>query len=197
MKLCIVSGSHRDGSQSAKLAAEIERSRYVADKFKSVEVLDLYQLSLPLWNEGVWSKTPEWEKWEVVASTVSQADAFIFITPEWGGMVPPGLKNFLLLCGLEEVGHKPALIVSISASKGGTNPVHELRATAYKNNHICFIPDHVILRHIDREAKMLIDDTNDDIFDYHISLLSHYSKALQGVRASGVVCSERFRYGMS
>lgn len=197
MKLCIISGSHRSNSQSARVANELVQLESVRSKFDQVEIIDLHEMNLPLWDEGVWSSTPAWDKWGGVSASLEESDAFIFVTPEWGGMAPPGLKNFFLLCGLEELGHKPALIVSISSSKGGSTPVLELRGTTYKNNHICFIPDHIILRYVDRDAASLIDAENIHIFDYHVILLAEYSKSLLAVRNSGVIDVDRFRYGMS
>ena len=39
------------------------------------------------------------------------------MTPEWAGMVTPGLKNLLLFATSKEVGHKPALVVGVSSSR--------------------------------------------------------------------------------
>ena len=63
----------------------------------------LYSLSgnpLPLWDEGVWSGDAKWTAvWKPVATELKSSDGLVVVSPEWSGMVPPGLKNFFLLCG--------------------------------------------------------------------------------------------------
>ena len=71
------------------------------------------------------------------------------IAPEWHGQVPAGLKNFFLICGRAEVGHKPALITTVSSGDGGAYPVAELRMSSYKNNRICYIPEQLIIRNVE------------------------------------------------
>ncbi|WP_193277909.1 NADPH-dependent FMN reductase [Vibrio navarrensis] len=147
MNITIVSGSQRANSQSAKVAYYLQT---LSQKhFTQVNVLDLHQLNLPFWNEGVWQGSEEWQVWSPIAQMLKQSDAFIFITPEWHGMATPALKNFLMLATDDELAHKPALLVSVSASVNGVYPISELRMTGNKNNHVCFLPDHLIFRQCD------------------------------------------------
>jgi hypothetical protein len=126
------------------------------------------------------------------------------VTPEWAGMVPPGLKNLLLLCEKGELAHKPALIVAVSGGSGGAYPVAELRMSGYKNNQICWLPDHVIVRaagdFIDQTERALREATPLpkpwDRVDYGLKLLLAYDEALGKVRRAGIVDLERFAYGM-
>ena len=60
-----------------------------------------------------------------------------------------------------QLGHKPALIVTVSSADGGAYPVAELRMSSYKNNRICYLPEHVILRNVER---ILNDDAKDNRF---------------------------------
>src|SRR5690606_27158588 len=97
---------------------------------------------LPLWDESMWDKDPKWDlSWGPIRKKLQNSDGIIIVSPEWAGMAPPGLKNFLLFCGNQDVGHKPALIVTVSSSMGGAYPNSELRMSGYKNNRICYIPD--------------------------------------------------------
>lgn len=141
MKLTIISGSQRPQSQSLNVANVLKQLAH--SKFDDINIIDLHQLALPFWNEGVWNDGDEWQQWKPIAQQLSQSDAFIFITPEWHGMATPALKNFLLLTTDEEIAHKPALLVSVSASINGVYPISELRMTGNKNNHVCFLPDHL------------------------------------------------------
>jgi hypothetical protein len=58
-------------------------------------------------------------------------------------------KNFFLFASSAELGHKPALLVSVSAGISGAYPIaRNSRSSSYKNNHICYIPEHLIVRQV-------------------------------------------------
>ena len=119
-------------------------------------------------------------------------------------MVPAGLKNFFLVfTGGGELAHKPALIVTVSVSDGGSFPVAELRMSSYKNNRICFIPEHLIIRFVDTvfnedpaENKDSAQEYFEERLDYCLGLLREYARALGGVRASGAASLEKYTSGM-
>lgn len=200
MELCLINGSHRVHSQSCRIADHISKMQVVADNFKRFNRIDLSNAEIPVWNEGVWDGDDEWNGWFNLAEKMQEADAFLIITPEWGGMVPPRLKNLLLLASIKETGHKPALIVSVSAGQGGFAPMTELRSFAYKNNHICYIPDHVILRNVESLFKGTETTHEQHLtgrIEYSVRLLKQYASALKSVRTSGVINDQEYKYGMS
>ena len=121
MKLAIVAGSQRPGSQSKRVADYIA-ARLAADETVETYVLDLGGAPLPPWDPSIWSGEPSplKEAWGPISAELAEADGFVIISPEWHGMVPPMLKNFLLLC-MGETQHKPGLIVAVSASAGGAS----------------------------------------------------------------------------
>lgn len=197
MKITIVSGSQRAQSQSLTVANYLQS---LADThFDEVEVLDLHQLNLPFWNEGVWQGSEEWDQWKPVAKTLKESDAFVFITPEWHGMATPALKNFLMLTTDDELAHKAALLVSVSSSINGVYPISELRMTGNKNNHVCFLPDHLIFRQVEE-----VLNTNNECSDEHLharseytmQLLASYASALAPIHRDMVNAGKSFRYGM-
>ncbi|USD34986.1 MULTISPECIES: NADPH-dependent FMN reductase [Vibrio] len=197
MKLTIVSGSQRADSQSLQVAHYL--STLANSEFAEIDILDLHQLNLPLWNEGVWSGSEEWAPWRELAQQLRSSDAFIFITPEWHGMATPALKNFLMLSTAQEMAHKPALAVSVSASVNGVYPISELRLTGSKNNHVCFLPDHLIFRNV--ESLLNKDGSvNDESFqmrsEYTIKLLSAYAHALKPIHRDMLEAGKPFLYGM-
>ncbi|MCG9596121.1 NAD(P)H-dependent oxidoreductase [Vibrio sp. Isolate25] len=197
MKLTIVSGSQRADSQSLQVAHYL--STLANSEFAEIDILDLHQLNLPLWNEGVWSGSEEWAPWRELAQQLRSSDAFIFITPEWHGMATPALKNFLMLSTAQEMAHKPALTVSVSASVNGVYPISELRLTGSKNNHVCFLPDHLIFRNV--ESLLNKDGSvNDESFqmrsEYTIKLLSAYAHALKPIHRDMLEAGKPFLYGM-
>ena len=204
MKLTIVSGSHRINSQSEKVSKVILNTIESNNLFDHADVFSLAGNPLPLWDQGVWDGE---EKWKTLLTPLrkllSESDAFVIVSPEWHGQVPAGLKNFFLLCSKKELGHKPALIVTVSDGRGGAYPVAELRMSSYKNNRICYIPEHVIVRNVTQVLNDNPDD-NDERSDtfyrerlaWTLAVLKEYASAFQQIRASGATESDKFKTGM-
>ena len=86
MKLLIVSGSQRKHSQSAKVATYLSK---VAKYYDEISHLELCRYDLPFWDGEEESKQGQGNPWTLISHKVNKADAFILITPEWGGMVTP------------------------------------------------------------------------------------------------------------
>lgn len=201
MKFFVLSGSHRAEAQTLKVARYVESvlARELAAQ------THLYSLSgnpLPLWDETS-GGAPD-ALWDPISAQLQAADALVVCTPEWSGMATPGVKNFLLNCTAGEIGHKPGLIVTVSASRGGSYPVAELRMSGTKNNRLCWIPEHVIVHHA--EANLNAPDGAADLaredtlirarLRYALRVLHEYARALASVRSSGVIDHQTFRSGM-
>ncbi|MFI5336086.1 MAG: NADPH-dependent FMN reductase [Opitutales bacterium] len=202
MKFFVLSGSHRKEAQSLKVARYIQTSLAQASAGAEVFLESLSGNPLPLWDETT-GGAPD-ELWDPISAQLKAADALVVVSPEWSGMATPGVKNFLLNCSADEVGHKPGLIVTVSAGRGGSYPVAELRMSGTKNNRLAWLPEHVIVQHA--EANLNAPDgtpglAKEDLairqrLHYALRLLAEYGKALQGVRASGVIDHRTFRNGM-
>lgn len=157
---------------------------------------------MPLWDETHGGAPTE--IWQPISRELNAADALVVISPEWSGMATPGVKNFLLNCSAAEVGHKPALIVTVSAGRGGSYPVAELRMSGAKNNRLAWLPEHVIVQHV--ETVMNLPDGSPEIgkedttirarLRYGLRLLGAYAMALKQVRGSGLIDHQKFRNGM-
>lgn len=202
MKIAIISGSHRHDSQSNKVA------HYIVNELKTLFPSDatfyfsMEDNPLPFWDQGVWDGGEHWDqKWKPVAAELQSSDAFVIVSPEWHGMVPSGLKNFFQLCSSKELGHKPGLIVTVSAGMGGSYPVAELRMSSYKNNRIVYIPEHVIVRNVEKNFNDGAPVSEEDKYlrsriRYTLKMLHAYSHALQSVRESGTIDYKAFPNGM-
>ena len=202
MKIMIVSGSHRQESQSLRV------SQYVAEDLVRIDptvVLDIFSLSgnpLPLWDESAWQETsPLASLWQPIRDRMREAHAFVFVTPEWAGMVPPGLKNLLLFATSKEVGHKPALVFGVSSSRGGSYPLTELRTSGCKNNRLLIIPEHVLIQDVSDALVGEVPVNKRDAWvrkriTFADRLLLEYGKALGSIRASGLTDDADFPYGM-
>jgi len=204
MHIAIISGSHRKGSQSARIAHYLAVRLLIVEPTASADVIELTGNPLPLWDDENNSRTtsPELQKiWDPYATRLQAADGLIVVSPEWHGMVPAGLKNFFVYWSPKEVGHKPALITTVSASINGAYPVNELRTSGYKNSRLCYIPEQLIIRNA---ATIFNGDTpsgKDDEYlrgraDFALKILVEYTKALKPVRESGITFDKRYASGM-
>ncbi len=150
LKIGIIVGSIREKSESGRIGQYIKGLLEEFDSPVSVEYFALRDLEVPLWHEGKWESGSEIKTfWQPISDRLKACDGFVVICPEWAGMAPPHLKNFLLMCDGGELAHKPAQIVAISSGTGGAYPVAELRMSGYKNNFLWWMPDHMILRQVE------------------------------------------------
>ena len=202
MQIAIIVGSHRKDSQSAKVA------RFLASQLTSLGdhscwICDLGKDPLPLWDEAIGSDAPQWSSLKALTKKIDAADAFIMIAPEWHGMVPAALKNFFLVCGGASFAHKPALPVGVSVGPGGTYPINELRTSSYKNNRLCYLPEHLIVRNcmvvMNKEESENDEGEHSYISErslYCMKQLIAYADALAQVRASGTADLTPYPNGM-
>lgn len=204
MNITIVSGSHRNPSQSEKVGRYIEK--VMKEEFDDAEpfLFSLADNPLPLWEQSIWESDPEWvERLAPLKEQLSKSDAFVIISPEWHGQVPAGLKNFFLMFNRFELGHKPALIVGVSAGTGGAYPIAELRMSSYKNNRLCYIPEHLIVRDVENVFNEKPEDNNQKSDEYLknrlnwcLKILMGYGKALKTMRDTTQVHHDDFSNGM-
>lgn len=180
--IVLLSGSNRSNSQSVKVA------RYLRDRLEklelcdSSELIDLASSRLPLWPEEDTDSV-----WNAQQSILKKATALIVISPEWNGMACPALKNFFLYAGLGELGHKPALLVGVSAGLGGAYPIAELRASSYKNSRIMYLSEQLIIRNV--ESMLNSEESSDESdsrirarADWALHVLCQYDAALRTIR---------------
>jgi len=202
MQLTILVGSHRKQSQSSRVGAYIADDFARIDPSVTIETIDLAGNPLPLWDESLWQGESELAAlWKPFRNTMRQSDGFVIIAPEWAGMVPPALKNLLLFAGPKEVGHKPALIVAVSASRGGSYPVNELRTSGYKNSRLLYIPEHVLIHDVNDVLVGTTPASDRDAWlrrriEFAERILLEYAKALAPIRGSGLTENAEFPYGM-
>ena len=187
MKISIISSSHRINSQSKKISSLIQDNLLEIDPQLDTKILDLADAGLPLWSpekkdgKGIWGET-----WRSISSNLDASDGFILVVPEYGGMATPAAKNIFLLCGNGEFSHKPGLIVSISSGNGGAYPISELRSSSYKNTHIMWIPENIIIRNVEEfnpgKHGKNIPEWLDNRIDYVLKLFLTYASIMQPIK---------------
>ena len=200
MKIAIIVGSHRAESESTKVGKYLEALIKTNHPEVETALVDLRLNPLPLWSEDMWSdeNNDTKETWEKVSGPLKDCDAFVVISPEWGGMASSGLKNLFLYAGGSDLfAFKPAYLVTVSSGRGGAYPVAELRMSSYKNTFINYLPEHLIVR--DCENVFNAPNDNEYLHDravYGLGVLVEFGKAFKEVRDSGVIDLENYPYGM-
>ncbi|MEE9351975.1 MAG: NAD(P)H-dependent oxidoreductase [Thiotrichaceae bacterium] len=206
MKITVINGSqrHAKNSQSLKVANYISGILVGGQFCEETHLISMTDKPYPLWDESIWDGDQDWKDLlEPVASELESSDAFIIIVPEYHGMAPAALKNFLLMHNKDQIGHKPALLVGVSSSDGGAYSIAEMRMNSAKNNRLCYIPEQLIIRNVESVLNSDEIDNNKDADGYFkeriafaLGVLSEYAVALKQVRASGVTHNDKFGNGM-
>lgn len=208
MHITLITGSQRAKGESTRIGHAI--GKLVKADGHTATVLDLATAELPYWDEGMWGVEglkDKWAKaWAPHAAELQKADAVVVVAPEYNGMVPSKLRNFLLLASTADWGHKPGLAVGVSSGVGGAYPIAELRAHGVKNSRLVWIPDHLIVR---LAAHMLLDDTSkltdeQKTFDAEargrlrlsLNQLYAYADALKAARATGKLTDKAYPFAM-
>lgn len=197
LNIALVAGSSRNNSQSGKIARFL-RQRLIqlghTDTSQS-SVIDLGLAPLPLW------PADDAGPWGLYSKQLAAADAVVIISPEWNGMACPAIKNFFIYASKAELAHKPGLLVGVSAGIGGAYPISELRASSYKNCRLCYLPEHLIVRNVEKVLNTPEPSSEDDQrlharIDYDLDILVKYAQALRSVRASIDMSNPAFANGM-
>lgn len=194
----IISGSSRQQSQSSRLSKIIRSFIDTVDVDAHTDLIDLAEIKHQEWNSDFWSDEIPCPNWKKTSDILEKSSAIIFVVPEWHGMIPPALVNLLVLSERNELAHKPALIVSVSGGSGGAYPVAQLKGFCTKNNRICFIPDHVVVRNVGGKA---FDGDENSVVDserllYSLHVLKAYIPGLAHVRQSDILDHNKWPYGM-
>lgn len=204
MNIGIICGSQQRDAQSTRVGQYVLQALQQSPWCKQAWLHALGEDPLPIWQPDVWQESHPWhQQLNTLATQLGECDGFVVITPEWHGMVPGALKNFFLLWHKKELAHKPALLVAVSAGLGGSYPIAEMRMSSYKNQYLCYLPEHVIVRtvndvlHDTPKDKQSEDDQEiRERISYSLDLLGEYAKALGSVRDSKAWDPQRYPNGM-
>lgn len=177
---------------------------YIQQADHNTDIINLQDADIPLWTEDAWNNDSALSaQLRPYQERVKGADALIIISPEYAGMAPANLKNFLLYISSEQAAHKPCLLVGVSAGRGGTYPISELHAYGFKNNRIACIPDHLIIQDAQNVMNsQAIDEGSDaDIYIkkralYSLNTLYAYGEALKTMRSQNTLLDKDYPFGM-
>lgn len=197
LNIAVIAGSSRSNSQSGKIARYLQQRLHALGYCDQAQtsLIDLGLDPLPLW------PAEDGGPWPRFQQMLAKADGVIVVAPEWNGMACPAIKNFFIYAGKLELAHKPGLLVGVSSGVGGAYPISELRASSYKNCRLCYLPEHLIVRH----AEQMLNDpqatSEEDLrirerADYTLDILARYAQALKPVRAAISFDNAAFANGM-
>lgn len=195
MNLCIISGSSRAESSSTNVSNYLKQQLIEIDSAIECELFNLAEIDLPMWDEN--TKVSDFVEYKEI---LDSADGFVFVVPEWHGMVPPAVKNlFFLFSGVFR--HKPAYLVTVSSGTGGRYPIAEMRMSSYKNSYINYIPVNTIIDRVNSVISNNAEYIAEKEFvkkrlDEGLHLLIEYSNAFKQIRNSDVVKEVRFQNGV-
>jgi NAD(P)H-dependent FMN reductase len=145
MKIVIVSGSQRPESQTCKVCTYIQN--LLNRKDVDTHLLELGTQPLPLNSSTEARSQGGKDTIETYLSLLDGADGFVYASPEWSGAATPAIMNALSLAG-SPLSHKPTMLVGVSASRGGSYPIAQMKAFGSKNNKTIFVPDHIIVHNV-------------------------------------------------
>jgi NAD(P)H-dependent FMN reductase len=128
MRLLIVIASTRPGRVGQPVAEWFATEARQHAGFDEVEVADLAELALPLFDEPAHPATGQYahehtKRWSAV---VDAADAFVFVMPEYNHSYNAALKNALDYLN-REWAYKPVAFVSYGGVSGGLRAVQAIK----------------------------------------------------------------------
>lgn len=195
MNILVISASMRGESQSLKVSKWL--SNHSGSLGVDSSVLDLHKLKLPLYDVGETKAENEPE----IRDMLTNADAYVFVSPEWNGMMSHGLINMLHYVE-KEMAYKPVMLVGVSAGRGGTHPIDQMKLMGSKNRQYIISPENLIVSGVnDSFNSPEIDENSADYImkdraDYSIKVLIKLAESLVSVRTSGLLDFEKFKNGV-
>jgi len=160
MKLQVIVGSTREGRKS------LQFSKWIANTAKEnkdleVEIVDLIDYDLPMFNEAVSPRYNPERKVEgdvkKFLDKIAEADAYVFVTPEYNHSLSGVLKNALDYTGYE-LNKKPAATAT-HGSVGGARAAEHLKMILSECRAV-IVPinlhfNHFINGNIDEEGNLI------------------------------------------
>ena len=157
MNIVIISGSPRQGSITARVAYFLKKQ---LEGEHNAEVIDLREWKLPPMQSVYFSEEKTPVEFLPLRKTMIEADAFIFLTPEYNGGYSPALKNLLDHFPKTTYARKAAGIVTASDGAFGG-----MRAAMQMQQMVCALfaipcPQMLVVPQVDKKF-----DTEGNLLD--------------------------------
>lgn len=127
--LQVITAATRQGRKGPAVSDWFMKRAAAHDRFR-LEAIDLAAVNLPLLDEPAHPRFRQYEhthtkEW---SATISRADAYVFVTPEYDYGPPAALLNALQTL-FHEWAYKPAGFVSYGGASGGMRSAHIAKLT--------------------------------------------------------------------
>lgn len=183
--LKIIIASTRPGRKGPALANWIFEVAKKHTEF-SVELLDLAVINLPFLDEPNHPRLQKYtkehtKKW---SETITSADAFIFVTPEYNFGYPATLKNAIDFL-YKEWSYKPVAFVSYGGIAGGTRSMQALKQVMSAINMIPILEAVNVpffTKHIDENNKFNADEGINKAAEGMMTELFKWTETLKALR---------------
>ena len=160
MKLTLIAGTNRPGSNTRKVAAHLQT--IYAELGHDVEVLDLTELPAALFLPSAYAEKPA--AFGRFSDAVLTSDGLHIVTPEYNGGMPGVLKYFIdMLKFPESFEKRPVAFTGVAAGQwGALRPIEQLQAIfGYRNAYI--FPERVFMpginAQLNAEGKLVNQDS--------------------------------------
>ncbi len=179
MKITVILGSVREGRQSHKVAIELA-NKFATQNEIAVELIDLADLNLPMMTERISKMANPPENITQFSQSVENADAIVFVSPEYNGSYTGVLKNAIDYL-FKEFQRKPIGVVAVAAGKfGGINASHLMQTLvlslgAFPMPMKLLVP--FVQNAFDTEGN-LIDETLTKSFDSFVKEFIWFAEAI-------------------
>lgn len=174
MRIAIISSSTRPSNNTHRVSLAFDRKLGLVDDI-AIDLLDLKQMDLPLFTE-VETRHPDPPVNLTDASQrLQQADAILFVSPEYNGSYSPALKNLVDSLNNREFFHKPIGVVSVTeGSMGGIRGAIQMQQLilalfGYPIPEMMLVPR--VRTHIDEKGNVLDDEFDRKMDDYLTTFL--------------------------
>jgi NAD(P)H-dependent FMN reductase len=184
LKLKVVITSTREQRAGTAVASWfVDRARAHA-KF-DVDVLDLKEINLPLMDEPHHPNRRQYQHAHTIAwsKTVAEADAFVFVTPEYNYSMPPALLNAVDYL-YHEWNYKAAGFVSYGGVSGGMRSV-QMAKMVLTSVKIMPVPESVALPFVSKSIENGVfhpGEAQDKPPTIMLDELLRWATALKGMR---------------
>lgn len=152
-------------------------------------LVDLAEVNLPLLDEPKHPRFRQYQQPHTKAwsATVAEADAYVFVTPEYNYSAPPALMNALDFL-FHEWAYKPVGFVSYGGVAGGTRAVQMLKLTV-TGLRMMPLPEGVTIpffsQHLDPAGAFKPTEAHETAAATMLDELLRWAEALKTLRPAG------------
>jgi NAD(P)H-dependent FMN reductase len=130
MNIVIISASNRNGRQSHRVSLHLFK-RMQQLNTHTVKLIDLATLQLPVFEEVLSRHSNPPDELHNLQEAIRQADAFIFVSPEYNGTYTSVLKNAIEYLDEKTFQKKVIGVVSVTTGmNGGIRPALQMQQLA-------------------------------------------------------------------